>query len=59
MDLLENTSTSKLTFGENLEQIWEELTGMLRVVEAAGGIVFNQKNKIPFIQIRKMGLAER
>ena len=36
-------------YGENLEQIWEELTGMLRVVEAAGGIVFNQENKILFI----------
>ena len=50
IDLLENTSTSEINiYGENLEQIWEELTGMLRVVEAAGGIVFNQENKILFI----------
>ena len=50
IDLLENTSTSEINiYGENLEQIWEELAGMLRVVEAAGGIVFNQENKILFI----------
>ena len=50
IDLLENTSTSEINiYGENLEQIWEELTGMLRVVEAAGEIVFNQENKILFI----------
>ena len=50
LDVLENTSTPEINiYGEHLDEIWEELTSMHRVVEAAGGIVFNQENKILFI----------
>ena len=50
IDLLENTSTSEINiYGENLEQIWGRIDRYVTSLEAAGGIVFNQENKILFI----------
>lgn len=50
VDLLENTSCPELNvYGENIEEIWEDFTHMYKVIEAAGGIVFNKENKILFI----------
>lgn len=50
IDLLENTSCKELNiFGEETDEIWEDFTHMLKVVEAAGGIVHNKQNEILFI----------
>ena len=50
VDLLQNTSCPELNvYGENLEEIWEDLTHMFRVIEAAGGVVSNKKGEILFI----------
>lgn len=54
VDLLENTSCSELhIYGDNLEKIWVNFTHMFKVIEAAGGVVNNEKNDILFI--RRMG----
>lgn len=51
LDLLENTSTPELNiYGDNLSEIWEKFTKFLRVIEAAGGIVRNEKGEILFIK---------
>lgn len=50
LDLLENTSCPEINiYGEELELIWQEFTSLFKVVEAAGGIVYNAENKILFI----------
>ena len=50
IDLLENTSCPEMNvYGEEIEEIWEDFTHMFKVVEAAGGIVFNKEEKILFI----------
>lgn len=50
VDLLENTSCLELNiYGEDLGGIWEDFTARYKVIEAAGGIVFNSKNQILFI----------
>lgn len=50
IDLLENTSCPEINvYGENVQTIWQEFTSIIKVVEAAGGIVFNNENKILFI----------
>ena len=54
VDLLENTSCPSINvYGENLEEIWEDFTHMFKVIEAAGGVVKNQKGEILFI--RRLG----
>lgn len=54
IDLLENTSCPSINvYGENLDEIWEDFTHMFKVIEAAGGVVKNQKNEILFI--RRLG----
>lgn len=54
VDLLQNTSCPELNvYGENLEEIWEDFTHMFKVIEAAGGVVINQKNEVLFI--RRLG----
>ncbi|QOW10313.1 NUDIX domain-containing protein [Kaistella flava (ex Peng et al. 2021)] len=54
IDLLENTSCPELNiYGDNLEDIWEDFTKMFKVIEAAGGVVSNQKEEILFI--RRLG----
>ncbi len=54
IDLLENTSCPELNiYGDNLEDIWDDFTKMFKVVEAAGGVVSNQKEEILFI--RRLG----
>lgn len=51
LDLLQNTSCQEINiYGNNLEEIWEEFTHFFRIVEAAGGIVFNEKYEILFIK---------
>mgnify|MGYP003585559500 CR=1 FL=1 len=50
VDLLSNTSCPEVNvYGENIEEMWEDFTHMFRVIEAAGGIVFNKENKVLFI----------
>ncbi len=50
IDLLENTSCSEINvYGENLEKIWRKFTSLFKLVEAAGGIVYNKENEILFI----------
>ena len=54
VDLLENTSCPEMNvYGENIEEIWEDFTHMFTVIEAAGGLVKNQKDEMLFI--RRMG----
>ena len=50
IDLLENTSCREINvYGEDLHAIWREFTSIMKVLEAAGGIVYNQENRILFI----------
>lgn len=50
IDILENTSCKELNiYGEEIDEIWEDFTHMMKVVEAAGGIVHNKKGEILFI----------
>lgn len=54
VDLLENTSCPEINvYGDNIEEIWEDFTHMFKVVEAAGGVVCNEKDEILFI--RRLG----
>ncbi|WHF51741.1 NUDIX domain-containing protein [Chryseobacterium gotjawalense] len=54
IDLLENTSCPELNiYGDDLEDIWEDFTKIFKVIEAAGGVVSNQKEEILFI--RRLG----
>ncbi|MHA6697999.1 NUDIX hydrolase [Chryseobacterium sp. A301] len=47
IDLLENTSCPEINvYGEDLEEIWEDFTHMFKVIEAAGGLVKNQREEI-------------
>lgn len=49
-DLLENTSTPEINiYGENAQEIWKEFSSMMKMIEAAGGIVINKDDKILFI----------
>lgn len=49
-DLLENTSTPEINiYGENAQEIWKEFGSMMKMIEAAGGIVINKDDKILFI----------
>lgn len=51
IDLLQNTSCTEINiFGESTDQIWKDFTTLLKVVEAAGGIVGNKNNEILFIK---------
>lgn len=51
LDLLQNTSCQEINlYGKDLEIIWEEFTHFFRVVEAAGGIVYNESYDILFIK---------
>lgn len=60
IDLLENTSCSEVNiYGDNLEEIWEDFSQIFKVIEAAGGVVSNQKEEILFIRrIGKWDLAK-
>ena len=49
IDLLENTSTSAINIFGNEDEIWKSFKSFLKIIEAAGGIVFNQEKKILFI----------
>lgn len=50
VDLLQNTSCPEMNvYGENIDEMWEDFTHMFKVIEAAGGIVKNQKGEILFI----------
>ena len=54
VDLLQNTSCPEINvYGENIEEMWEDFTHMFKVIEAAGGVVTNQKEEILFI--RRLG----
>ncbi|HAV02940.1 NUDIX domain-containing protein [Chryseobacterium salipaludis] len=51
VDLLENTSCPELNvYADNIEEMWEDFTHMFKVIEAAGGVVYNQKKEVLFIQ---------
>lgn len=51
VDLLENTSCPEINiYGENIGEIWEDFTHMFRVIEAAGGVVRNERDEILFIK---------
>ena len=50
-DLLQNTSCPELNvYGENIDEMWEDFTHMFKVIEAAGGVVYNKKKEILFIK---------
>ena len=54
VDLLENTSCPEINvYDENLEEIWDNFTQMFKVLDAAGGVVRNDKDEILFI--RRLG----
>lgn len=51
MDLVENTSVKDINvYSENVEMLWETFRSMFRNIEAAGGIVRNERNEILFIK---------
>lgn len=51
IDLLENTSASEINmYSENMETMWQDFSLMFRIIEAAGGIVLNDKKEILFIK---------
>lgn len=50
LDLLENTSCKDVNlYGEDADKIWDYFCDSFTVIEAAGGIVKNENNKILFI----------
>ena len=52
LDLLENTSCQEINIyaeEESLESVWQAFTSLFKVIEAAGGIVYNIDEKILFI----------
>ncbi len=50
-DLLQNTSCPELNvYGENIDEMWEDFTHMFKVIEAAGGVVYNKNKEILFIK---------
>ncbi len=50
IDLLTNTPSQGLNiYHDNIEQLWADFKAFFRNIEAAGGIVLNQENKILFI----------
>lgn len=54
IDLLENTSCPEINiYGENIEEIWANFKHLFTVIEAAGGVVTNDKNEI--LLIRRLG----
>jgi len=54
VDLLENTSCPEMNvYGDNIDEMWEDFTHMFKVIEAAGGVVCNQKDEVLFI--RRLG----
>lgn len=54
IDLLQNTSCKELNiYHENLDLLWEDFCSNFKIIEAAGGIVKNQKEEILFI--RRLG----
>mgnify|MGYP003607377704 FL=1 len=51
IDLLENTSVNEINiYHEDLEVLWKDFSGIFRIIEAAGGIVLNDKKEILFIK---------
>lgn len=51
LDLLENTSVKEINvFGENIDEIWTEFQKLFRIIEAAGGLVNNEKGDMLFIK---------
>lgn len=51
LDLLENTSVKELNvFGDDIDTIWKEFQGLFRIIEAAGGLVNNNKGEMLFIK---------
>jgi 8-oxo-dGTP pyrophosphatase MutT (NUDIX family) len=50
IDLLTNTPSQGLNiYHHDIDQLWSDFKGFFRNIEAAGGIVRNQENKILFI----------
>lgn len=50
LDLLENTSCKDVNlYGEDAEKIWDYFCDSFTIIEAAGGIVKNENDKILFI----------
>jgi ADP-ribose pyrophosphatase YjhB (NUDIX family) len=51
MDLVQNTSVKDINvYGDNIDEIWDQFKKMFRIIEAAGGIVYNEKDEILFIK---------
>ncbi len=51
IDLLENTSCPEINIhSENLDELWQNFSSLFRIIEAAGGIVVNDDDKILFIK---------
>lgn len=51
IDILENTSTPDVNvYGEDLDKIWSKFKDLMKNIEAAGGVVWNEDKKILFIK---------
>ncbi len=51
IDILENTSVKDVNvYGDNLEEIWESFKSLMKSIEAAGGVVWNEEKKLLFIK---------
>ena len=51
VDLLENTSVNEINlYHEDLDVLWKDFSRFFRIIEAAGGIVLNDKKEILFIK---------
>jgi 8-oxo-dGTP pyrophosphatase MutT (NUDIX family) len=50
LDLIENTSCTDINiYGDDSEEIWRNFSSLFKIIDAAGGVVFNKENKILFI----------
>lgn len=51
IDILENTSVeSAHVYSDNLDDLWENLRSLMKNIEAAGGVVWNEDQKVLFIK---------
>lgn len=51
IDLLENTSTPEINiYSEDLKNLWTHFSKLYKIIEAAGGLVKNEEDKILFIK---------
>jgi hypothetical protein len=61
IDLLEKSKqySQVIIFSDDLDKLWADFQGIYKHIEAAGGVVYNQKNEVLFIFRRDFGTCRR